>query len=342
MGTPAGIHNTETKENTVSRTNGIGAAMPDYLNQASVLSLRCFVAVVNANSFTAAARQLRMAPSSVTKHLQLLERATGAALVHRTTRRITVTDAGEAFYGRCVDILEQLEGAVAGIAGQQAAGGHLRVTAPPSFASAVVAPGLPRFYELHPRATVDLVVNSDVPDLVRERVDVAIFIGEELPTKQAQVMLAESPQVLCASPNYLQVRGTPQSVDDLEHHRCLCPRFSEVAETWHFQVGSDLKAVRPNAVLLSDNGDALRSACRSVAGIGNFYRFHVGKDLARGTLVEVLPRFPLRSKTIYAVLPHRNLIRPLVRAFTAFLREEVQAILSLQESAPERRRTSRS
>lgn len=301
--------------------------MPDYLNQASVLSLRCFVAVVNANSFSSAARQLRMAPSSVTKHLQLLERATGAALVHRTTRRISVTDAGEAFYGRCVDILEQLEGAVAGIAGEQAAGGHLRVTAPPSFASAVVAPGLPRFLELHPGATIDLVVNSDVPDLVRERVDVAIFIGDELPTKQAQVMLAGSPQVLCASPKYLQARGTPQSLDDLDQHRCLCPRFSEVAETWQLKVGNDWKPVRPHAVLLSDNGDALRSACLAGTGIGNFYRFHVGEDLARGRLVEVLPRHPLRTKTIYAVLPHRNMIKPLVRAFTAFLREEVDAIL---------------
>ncbi|WP_218509046.1 LysR family transcriptional regulator [Variovorax sp. dw_308] len=301
--------------------------MPDFLNQASVLSLRCFVAVVNANSFSTAARQLRMAPSSVTKHLQLLERATGAALVHRTTRRISVTDAGEAFYARCVDILEQLEGAVAGIAGEQAAGGHLRVTAPPSFASAVLAPGLPRFLEQHPGATVDLVVSSDVPDLVRERVDLAIFIGDELPTKQAQVVLAEGPQVLCASPAYLKAHGTPLSLADLEQHRCLCPRFSEVAETWHLRSGKEWQSMRPNAVLLSDNGDALRSACIAGAGIGNFYRFHVAEGLAKRTLVEVLPQHPLRAKTIYAVLPHRHMIRPLVRGFTAFLREEVEGAL---------------
>lgn len=307
--------------------------MPDFLNQASVLSLRCFVAVVNANSFSSAARQLRMAPSSVTKHLQLLERATGAALVHRTTRRISVTDAGEAFYARCVDILEQLEGAVAGIAGEQAAGGHLRVTAPPSFASSVVAPGLARFLERHPGATVDLCVNSDIPDLVRERVDVAIFIGEELPTKQAQLMLAESTQVLCASPEYLQAHGTPQSLNDLERHRCLCPRFSEVAETWHLRLGNAWKAVRPDAVLLSDNGDALRGACLAGAGIGNFYRFHVTEDLVRGKLVEVLPQHPLRAKTIYAILPHRHMIRPLVRGFVAFLHEEIQAMLRATESS---------
>jgi DNA-binding transcriptional LysR family regulator len=308
--------------------------MPDFLNQASVLSLRCFVAVVDAHSFSSAARQLRMAPSSVTKHLQLLERATGAALVHRTTRRISVTDAGEAFYARCVDILEQLEGAIAGIAGEQAAGGHLRVTAPPSFASAVVAPGLTRFLERHPGATVDLCVNSDIPDLVRERVDVAIYIGEELPTKQAQMMLAESAQVLCASPAYLQSHGTPQSLGDLERHRCLCPRFSEVAETWHLRAGNAWKPVRPDAVLLSDNGDALRGACLSGAGIGNFYRFHVAQDLARGTLVEVLPQHPLRAKTIYAILPHRHMIRPLARGFTAFLREEVQAMLESTKASP--------
>jgi len=301
--------------------------MPDFLNQASVLSLRCFVAVVDAHSFSSAARQLRMAPSSVTKHLQLLERATGAALVHRTTRRISVTDAGEAFYARCVDILEQLEGAIAGIAGEQAAGGHLRVTAPPSFASSVVAPGLARFLKRHPGATVDLCVNSDIPDLVRERVDVAIYIGEELPTKQAQLELAETSQVLCASPAYLRTQGAPQTVKDLERHNCLCPRFSEVAETWHLRVGNAWKPVRPDAVLLSDNGDALRGACLAGVGIGNFYRFHVADDLARGTLIEVLPQHPLRPKTIYAILPHRHMVRPLVRGFTAFLVDEVQAAL---------------
>lgn len=316
--------------------------MPNFLNQASVLSLRCFVAVVNANSFSTAARQLRMAPSSVTKHLQLLERATGAALVHRTTRRISVTDAGEAFYARCVDILEQLEGAVAGIAGEQAAGGHLRVTAPPSFASEIMAPILPRYLEQHPGATVDLVVSSDVPDLVRERVDLAIFIGDELPTKQVQVVLAEAPQVLCASPAYLKAHGTPQSLADLELHRCLCPRFSEVAETWHLRSGPEWKSMRPRAVLLSDNGDALRRACIAGAGIGNFYRFHVGDDLTRRTLVEVLPQHPLRAKTIYAVLPHRHMIRPLVRDFTAFLRSGVESALKATASSssrPPRRRT---
>ncbi|MDM0117357.1 LysR family transcriptional regulator [Variovorax sp. J22R133] len=302
--------------------------MPNLLNQASVLSLRCFVAVVDANSFSVAARQLRMAPSSVTKHVQLLERATGAALVHRTTRRISVTEAGEAFYARCVDILEQLEGTIAGISGEQAAGGSLRVIAPPSFASTVVAPGLARFLERHPGATVDLSVNSAIPDLVRERIDVAIFIGDELTTKQAHLVLAESPQVLCASPAYLKTHAVPQTPADLERRQCcLCPRFSQTAETWHLRQGNAWKPVRPNAVLLSDNGEALRRACLTGAGIGNFYRFHVGEDLASGALVEVLPQHPLRPKTIYAILPHRHMIRPLVRGFTAFLAEEVEAML---------------
>jgi len=310
--------------------------MPNLLNQASVLSLRCFVAVVDAHSFSVAARQLRMAPSSVTKHVQLLERATGAALVHRTTRRISVTEAGEAFYARCVDILEQLEGAVAGIAGEQAAGGHLRVTAPPSFASTVVAPSMERFLAAHPGVTVDLSVTSATPDLVRERIDVAIFIGDEPATKQARVVLAESAQVLCASPAYLQAHAAPRSPDDLEQQRCLCPRFSDAAETWHLWQGGAWRAVRPNAVLLSDNGEALRRACLAGTGIGNFYRFHVGEDLLRGALVEVLPRYPLRAKTIYAILPHRHMVRPLVRSFTAFLSEEVRTMLPSAPLSPAR------
>lgn len=302
--------------------------MPDHLNQASVLSLRCFVAVVDAHSFSSAARQLRLAPSAVTKHVQLLERATGAALIHRTTRRISVTDAGESFYLRCVEILEQLEGAIAGISGERASGGHLRVTAPPSFASAVLAAGLPKFLDLHPTATVDVVVSSDIPDLVRERVDIAVFIGDELPTKQAQVVLAQCPQVLCAAPKYLDLRGKPMSIEELSRHNCLCPRFSEVAETWHLQSAGGWSAVRPRAVLLSDNGDTLKAACLAGAGIGNFYRFHVNQDLASGALVEVLPNHPLRGKSIYAVLPHRSIVRPLVRDFLSFLQGETEIKLT--------------
>jgi DNA-binding transcriptional LysR family regulator len=142
--------------------------------------------------------------------------------------------------------------------------------------------------------------------------------------------------VLCASPEYLRSHGSPQSLTELGQHRCLCPRFSEVAETWHLRLGNAWKPVRPAAVLLSDNGDALRGACLAGVGIGNFYRFHVAQDLARGALVEVLPQHPLRAKTIYAVLPHRHMIRPLVRGFTAFLREEVQAMLEATRSSTAR------
>lgn len=303
------------RETTLAKTSH------DLLNDASVLSLRCFVAVVDTQSFSSAARQLRLSTSSVTKHVQLLERVAGSALLHRTTRRSSITEAGEAFYPQCVDILNQLERAVVGIASAQKAGGHLRVAAPPAFASTVVAPRIAGFLASHPGASLDLIVTATPPDVVKERTDVAIVIDDAPANKQPCIVLAESPRVLCASPAYLAAFGVPASLDELETtHHCLCSRISEVAVPWTLHEQGQWRTVRPNAVLLSDNGEALRRACMAGAGLGVFYRFHVGDDLERGSLVEVLPRHPARTRTIHAMLPHRKMVRPLVQSFTAFLK----------------------
>lgn len=293
------------------------------LNDASILSLRCFVAVVETQNFSSAARQLRLAASSVTKHVQLLEKATNVALVHRTTRRISVTDAGERFYDQCLAILAQIDSATAVIAAERELTGHLRVAVTPSFAATLLGPHLHEFLAEHSGISVDVIVSSAAPDLIRDRIDVAITLQEEPESKLAHFLLAESPRALCASPGYVRRHGLPEHPGELGRHECISGRFSELAEAWLLRRQGDWQAVHVRSRLLSDNGDLLRQACLQGVGIGNFYLFHVKADLDAGRLVRVLPGYESKPKNIYAVIPHRQIVRPQTRAFIDFVRQVV-------------------
>lgn len=235
-------------------------------------------------------------------------------------RGISVTDEGARFYGRCVQILAQIEDAAAVAVGTQQLIGQVRVQAPPSLSTALIAPNLHRFYAEHPSVTVDLHVSSATPDLVREQIDVALVVSEEPPTKQARIELAGNPQRICAAPSYLAEFGVPRTPDDLAHHRCLMSRFSELAAGWPLWNGMEWQVCMPNVVLLSDDGEVLRRACVHGAGIGLLYWFHVQQDIQDGRLIEVLAAYPARPKKIFAIIPHRELVRPGVKLFIDFMR----------------------
>jgi DNA-binding transcriptional LysR family regulator len=289
------------------------------LNNANILSLRCFVAVVETQSFSSAARQLRLAPSSVTKHVRLIETAVDVALLHRTTRRVAVTDAGERFYEQCLTILAQVEEAALGMVAEKQLCGHLRVTAPPSFAAAILAPRIHEFLASFPGLSLDVAVSSATPDLMRNRVDVAITLHEEPQSKLLHFRLGPCPLLFCASPDYLARRGTPRQPQDLTHHDCLSSRFSDLAEGWMIGREGAWRPVDLRFKLLSDNGDVLRLACMAGAGIGNFYRFHVQEDIRSGRLVPVLQDYESRSQSMFAIIPHREIVRPQAKAFIAFV-----------------------
>lgn len=296
------------------------------LNDATVLSLRSFVAVVETQSFSSAARQLRVAPSSVTKHIQMLETSVRVPLVHRTTRRVSVTDAGDRFYHQCLTILAQVDRATAAMAPDLELSGTVRVCAPPSLASVILAPNLHRFLDAHPALCVDLLITSALPDPVRDRVDIAFLIQEEPQTKLPHLLIAPAPRVLCASPQYLSAHGVPRTIGDLAEHRALRSHFSQVVETWFLRSARDgWTAIQPKTQLLSDNGEVLRQACLAAAGITMLYAFHVEADLAAGRLVRVLPEIEPKPRSIYAVMPHRQLVRPQITAFVAFAHSLMRA-----------------
>jgi DNA-binding transcriptional LysR family regulator len=289
------------------------------LNDVRIISLRCFAAVVETRSFSSAARQLRLSASSVTKHVRTLESSLGVALVHRTTRQVSVTEAGEHLYRSCQAVLVQIDNAAGPLVGENRLEGHLRIVAPPAFAATILGPAMPHFLAEHPRLTVDVFVSSSTPDLIRERLDLAITLREDQESKQPHLQLGAIARVLCASPTYLAQRGAPRRIEDLQQHDIVASRFTQRADVWELRAGGRFRTARIRPRLLSDNGELQKQACLHGAGIGAFYDFHVRRDLTEGRLVRVLPQHETRPHKLYVALPHREIVRPQARAFIEFL-----------------------
>jgi DNA-binding transcriptional LysR family regulator len=279
--------------------------------------------VAEAQSFSSAARQLRLSPSVVTNHVLALERAIGGALFHRTTRRVAITEAGERFYRRCTAIVHEIDQSLIAAAPDAAQRRHLRVTAPPSFALTALGPNIATFLARHPQISIDLMVTSAVPNIISERIDVMFVLREEIDSKLPHVRISPSGRAFCASPEYIARQGSPSTPADLARHFCLSNMVAGAAERWTVKAGRTRRQIRVPAQLLADNGEILRRACLNGAGIGNFYRFHVREDLEEGRLVEVLGNYQPRSNFIYAVTPHREMMLPQVELFIDFVRSIV-------------------
>lgn len=298
------------------------------LDTTSVRSLRIFIAVAEAGSLSAAANQLHLSLSTVSKRLAALEEAIGSPLVYRNTRRIALTDAGRSFYRRCRSAMREIDQAASpdgGIAARHGAiSGHLRIVVSPAFGEAVMAPALSAFRERHPRITIDVIAMSAMPNLVRERIDVAIMMRASPETKTASVRLAPNPRVLCAAPRYLERHGTPGGPDDLAHHSCLVSLLSGVSEAWHLRGPDGTVAPAPIAVAAASNdGNFLKRACLAGNGIANLFAFHVQAELQDGRLVEVLAHNKPEANTIFAIYPHQRIVLPHVTAFVDFVRETI-------------------
>lgn len=152
-------------------------------------------------------------------------------------------------------------------------------------------------------------------------------MGETPQSKLTHVMIAACPLILCASPAYVARCGAPATAEDLTRHACLSGRFSDLASGWNLGRNGVWQVINGDSRLLSDNGELLCQACIGGAGIGHFYQFHIRDDIAAGRLVPVLPDYELRPKNLYAIIPHRQIIRPHAKAFIGFVRELVEGAI---------------
>ncbi|MGO9422397.1 LysR substrate-binding domain-containing protein [Roseiarcus sp.] len=286
-------------------------------------ALRAFVAVAEAQSFSNAARALRIAKSAVSRQVSDLETDLGARLLHRTTRSLSLTEAGRAYFERATRILADLDDANRAVGELQAAPrGRLRISAPMSFGFLHLMPALSDFMARYPDVVVDLAMNDRFVDLVNEGFDVAIRIASLPDSSLIARRLAPARRVICASPSYLSAHGAPRSPNDLKTHVCLFNSNLPSAREWRFVSpdGAPLP-VTVNGRLSVNNGDALRVAALRGQGLANLPTFIVGADLQSGALATVLDSFVAQDLSISAVYPHSRHLSPTVRALIDFLVE---------------------
>lgn len=276
-----------------------------------------FAEIVRSGSLSAAARRLAISPAMVSKRLARLETRLGTRLVHRTTRRLSLTQAGQGFHDDVVAILAAVAAAEARLSGEGIAAGSLRVSAPTSFGRLHVAPHLGAFLEAHPRIDLQLDLSDGFTDLIAERIDVAIRIAPSIGPGLDAHRLATSRRILCASPGYVAAHGAPARIADLPH----CPLLAATGQLpWRLDGPHGPVTITGRSHVRTNSSEVVREL--AIAGIGIALRslWDVGKDIAQGRLVRILPDHEGSADVgIYAVHPRSALIPGAVAAFITYL-----------------------
>ena len=286
-----------------------------------LLAMEAFVRAADGRSFSQAARQMRLSKSVVSRQIAALEAALGARLLQRTTRTLTLTEAGRLYLERARRVLAEVEDAERSV-GQlsDAPRGQLRVSAPMSFGFLHLAAAIPAFLARHPDVTIDMSLTDRFVDLVEEGFDVAVRIGRLRDSSLIARRLAPSRLVVCGSPDYLARRGVPRVPADLAAHECL--HNTNIEGQWAFATpDGGVQMVDVAGRLSANNGDALQAAAREGAGLVYLPSFIVGGDVQAGRLVSVLDEFTTTGATVNAVYPHARHLSPKVRVFVDFLAE---------------------
>jgi len=285
-----------------------------------------FFRVVEANGFGAAARRLETTPASVSRRVKALEQRLGVRLLQRTTRKLSLTDAGERYFreGRpLLHELGELEQALA--ASTREPEGELRIIAPMSFGQRRLAPLVARFAALHSKLRMSLLLEDRETDLFDEAADLAIRIGYPTDSSMIARAIAPVPRHACASPAYLKRRGYPESPEDLLHHDCLHYNLISEREEGTFLGDDGERTLAIKGCFCSNNGDVLADAAMQGLGITLLPDFIVEEGLADGRLVKVLEEYERAPMTLFALYPSRQHVPAKTRKFLEYLMNHLAA-----------------
>lgn len=281
--------------------------------------LDVFAHVVTAKSMSAAGRELKLSPAVISKRIRRLEERLGVRLLQRTTRQLSLTEAGQGFYERVVSILASIEDAEAWVAsGSGQARGTLRVSAPTSFGRLHIAPHLKPFLDANPMVTVDLILTDSFVDIIGEGFDLAVRIADLQDSSLVAKRLAPNHRVLCATPGYVAERGLPASVEELAKHTLIAHN----ADQWRLDGASGPVSVAVTGPLRTNSSEVVREALLGGVGIALRSTWDVGPELKSGQLVHVLPEYSGGKRVaVYAVYPSRRHMEQKVRVFVDYLAE---------------------
>lgn len=287
-------------------------------------AMEVFVEVVRKNGFARAADALDTSPANVTRIIADLESHLGTRLLNRSSRKMSLTESGDALYERAKTIVEDMaEVEAIASATSMTPRGLLRLNAPLSFGVLQLAPLWGKFMDLHPGIELEVALIDRVVDIVEEGYDMAIRISRSGSASHAARKLATSQNICCAAPAYLEKHGVPKVPQDLAAHRCIGYRYAATADEWHFsKPPGQAEVVKVNCAMHTNNGDTARAV--AIAGGGVIWQptFLIGADLRAGRLVRVLPDYDLPDIDVLAVYPSRRHLSAKVRVMIDFLVEE--------------------
>jgi DNA-binding transcriptional LysR family regulator len=283
-------------------------------------AMNAFAKVVTLGSYAEAGRVLGLTRSAVSKAVMELEQLLGARLLDRTTRRVGPTEAGIAYYERCVDILSRIEETELQVSRlHDEPKGILKVNAPMSFGVQYLGPTIAAFMNAYPDVKVEITLTDRFIDPIEEGVDVTIRIAVLNDSSLIARKLAPARRVLVVAPAYVAAHGEPLRPEDLEKHRCLNYGHTTTLQRWHLTARGETIHVAINSALCSNNGDVLRAAAIAGHGISKLPTFLVGPDIAAGRLKVVLTDFPPTELGIYALYTPNRYLAAKTRVLIDFL-----------------------
>ncbi|GGB51681.1 LysR family transcriptional regulator [Oceanisphaera marina] len=279
-----------------------------------------FVAVADGESFTRAAKRLGVSTAQVSRQVSALEARLSTKLFYRTTRKVSVTEAGQIYYQHCRQVLDGLEEAERTITNLQLAPkGKLKLTAPITFGEKTIAPLVNDFVLRYPELEVQMHLTNQKLDLVAEGFDLAIRLGKLEDSSMMAKRLSYRTQYVCASPHYLSTYGVPHSLSELEQHNCLQGNL----DYWRFQEQGKPRNVRVKGNIRCDSGWALLDAALKGIGIVQLPDYYVQPALDEGQLVPLLEHYQEPDDGIWALYPHNRHLSPKVRMLLDFLGESL-------------------
>ncbi|WBO21766.1 LysR family transcriptional regulator [Sphingomonas abietis] len=292
--------------------------------------MRVFTRIVETGSFSEAGRRLHMTASAVGKMVGRIETRLGVRLIERSTRRLSLTDAGQLYHDRCFEILQEMDDLDNVIAsGGAEISGTIRISASVGYGIYELEPLLPEFWAQHPKVTIDLSLSDEVVDLYLERTDLAFRVGTLSVSNLVATKLGRSPRIIVGSPDYLARHGVPRTIAELDAHNCLGFNFRRSVASWPLEENGRAidRAVSGN--FLANSGEGVRRMAVHGVGLARIGQFHAAEDIKAGRLVRVLEgAAPRQFEEVFAVHTGGPSMSPRLRTFLDFVTPRLRASLA--------------
>lgn len=293
-------------------------------------SMKVFERVAKAGSFVGGARELNISRAMATKHIMFLEAELRTRLFNRTTRSLSLTDMGVSYLERCSQVLldiEDMESAITHL--QTEPRGTLKISAPPVIGAIHITRAVAEFLKSYPDLNVEMILQSSHADLIDDGIDIAIYLGDLDDTSMVARKLASSSMIVCASPEYLEKHGVPQTPEDLLNHSCLVNWASAPQDKWKFKTDTGFVTINVSGRMQTNVAEANRVAALNGLGLVVLATYVVRRDIEKGKLKAVLENYALPPLDIHAVYPHRKYLSAKVRYFLDFLQQWLQPRVSI-------------